>query len=366
MDLVKGAVSDQVMGQLGGLLGTDANKTTSVFESAAGSILGGLIKKGSSEQGAKDIFGQIQQQDDSILDKLGDLIGGDGPGDDFKDQGSGILDMVLGGSQQTSSMTKSIAKALGLDEGIVGKLLVLVAPIVMSVIGKYLKGNAMDAVGLGDLLGQQKSHLASVLPASLSNDLGFGDMLGQVEGAVSNASTAVGEAAGNAGDAANTGGSVLKILLPLAILVAAAMYFGPKLYESISRTGPKVDPSDIARSVGSSGFDMDFASVPGLDALGDTGKALTTGFGEITSGLKGLSDDAGATSLAGKIKEFTGKIDGLGLDKFEGAAKSTTSSLVGKFIEAVKGLLAGKSEGIQSILKPVVDALMEKLSPFGT
>ena len=48
MDLVKGAVSDQVMGQIGGLLGTDAKKTPSLFETAAGSILGGMMKKGST------------------------------------------------------------------------------------------------------------------------------------------------------------------------------------------------------------------------------------------------------------------------------------------------------------------------------
>jgi hypothetical protein len=82
--------------------------------------------------------------------------------------------------------------------------------------------------------------------------------------------------------------------------------------------------------------------------------------------LKDLSDDAGASSIADKIKEFTGSIDGLGLDKLEGAAKTTTSSLVGKFAKAVKALLAGKSEGIQSVLQPVVDALMEKLSPFNS
>ena len=366
MDLVKGAVSDQVMGQLGGLLGTDAKKTPSIFESAAGSILGGLIKKGSSQQGAKDIFGQIEKQDDSILEKLGDLMGGGGPDDDFKERGSGILDMVLGGSQQTKGMAGTIAKALGLDEGIIGKLLVLVAPIVMSVIGKHIKGKAMDAVGLGDLLGQQKSHLANVLPASLSNDLGFGDMLGQAGDAVSSAGKSVSDAASAAGsvasDAASSGGGLLKVLLPLAILVAAAMYFGPKIYESISRTGPKVDPSDISKSIDN--LDLDFASVPGIDALGDAGKTLTTGFGDITSGLKDLNDDAGATTFADKIKDFTGSIDGLGLDKLEGAARTTTASLVGKFVKAVKALLAGKSEGIQSVLQPVVDALMEKLSPF--
>lgn len=40
MAMVKGAVTKQVMGKIGGLLGTDETKTNSAFEAAAGSILG--------------------------------------------------------------------------------------------------------------------------------------------------------------------------------------------------------------------------------------------------------------------------------------------------------------------------------------
>ena len=46
MEMVKGAVSKQIMGQIGGMLGTDESKTSSAFETIAGSILGGLMKKG--------------------------------------------------------------------------------------------------------------------------------------------------------------------------------------------------------------------------------------------------------------------------------------------------------------------------------
>jgi hypothetical protein len=370
MDLVKGAVSDQVMGQIGGLLGTDAKKTPSIFETAAGSILGGLIKKGSTQQGAQDIFGQVEKQDDSILDKLGDLMGGGDGTDELQKQGSGILDMVLGGGQETNGMIQTIAKALGLDEGIIGKLLMMAAPIVMGVIGKHLKAKAMDAVGLGDLLGQQKSHLANVMPASLTNDLGFGDMLGNAGDAVSNASRTVTGAANTAGamagDAAKSGGGLFKVLIPIALLAAAALYFGPMIMDYMSMSGKKIDPSEITAATAEGQMDLDFSSVPGLDSLGDAGKTLSTGFSDITTKLQDLNDEAGATSLVDKLKDFTGQIDGLGLDKFEGAAKNVTSGLISRFITAVKGILADKSEGIQGILKPVVDALLEKLSPFNS
>ena len=375
MDLVKGAVSDQVMGQIGGLLGTDAKKTPSLFETAAGSILGGMMKKGSTAQGAQDIFGAVEKQDDSILDKLGDLMGGGDATDAYEKQGSGILDMVMGGSQQSQGMIGMVAKALGLDKGIVGKLLVMAAPILMGVIGRHVKSKALDAVGLGKLLGEQKSHLSGSMPSSLVSNLGFGEMLGSAKEAVGNVAGAAGDVAGSvtgaagnvagaAGDMASgavkTGGGILKYILGVGVLAIGAMFLVPWIIDMQSRSVPDIDPSEInAKSMVT-----DFAKIPGIDTLGETGVKLSGGFSDIALGLKDVTDEAGATSLAEKITGFTGEIDGIGLDQLEGNALNVRKSMVTKFIEAVQNMLSGKSDGVQGILKPVIDTLMEKLSPF--
>ncbi len=113
---------------------------------------------------------------------------------------------------------------------------------------------------------------------------------------------------------------------------------------------------------------MDFGSIPGFDmgSLGAAGPALTNGFGEISQGFAGLATSGtdGATALAEKITGFTGSIDGMGLDKLEGVGKSSAMGLIGKFVEMVKGLMGGQSEGIQGILQPSVDGLMQKLGPM--
>jgi len=291
--------------------------------------------------------------------------------------------MVMGGSQQSSGMIGMVAKALGLDKGITGKLLMMAAPILMSVIGKHIKSAALDAVGLGKLLGDQKSHLASVMPSSLSSDLGFtglvgkaGDMAGSAVDAVGNvggaalgaASDVGGKAMGAASDAGNAaasaGGSILKYLIPVGLLALAAIWGIPKLID-MQRAQPtegQLDKVSATALPGVSG--MDFSSIPGFDALGETGTKLTGGLKDLTSGLEGVTDEEGAKGFAGKITDFTNSIDGMGLDKLDGVAKTATSTIFGKFIETVKGLLSGKSEGIQGILQPVIDTLMKKLSPF--
>jgi len=121
MDLVKGAVTNQVMGQLGGLLGqNDQQKTSSVFESATASILGGLMKKSESPNGVKEIFEAANGADDSILDRLGDLMGGGDQTVGFEKQGGGILDMVFG--NQRNGIIGMLSSALGFDKTMIGEV----------------------------------------------------------------------------------------------------------------------------------------------------------------------------------------------------------------------------------------------------
>lgn len=445
MDMIKGAVSKQVMGQIGGMLGTDEKKTASVFDNAAGSILGGLIKKSGTPSGSKDIFDMATKQDDGILDKLGDILGNKDATADLQKSGGGVLDGIFG-SQQTG-MVGTIAKALGLEGNVMGTLMKMLAPIVMGVIGRHIKSKAMDAVGLGSFLGEQKSSLG-FMPSSLTDGLGFGNLLGNVgdagkaalggvtgavgnvagaaSGAVGNvagaasgamgnvagaasgamenvagaasgaignvtgaASGAVGAASdfgksavgsagdmgkaalGSAGDAAGkAGGGLAKILIPLGLL--AALAFGAYKVIPMITSGAGDMAKSAANKMGD--LNMKMPEIPGMDlkgiegfdmgSLGVAGPKLAEGFGSITSGFEGLKDEAGATQLAEKITGFTGTIDGLGLDKLDGVAKTSATGLIGKFVETVKGLLGGQSDGIKGILQPAVDGLMAKFKGF--
>ena len=422
MDMVKGAVTKQVMGKIGGLLGTDEAKTNSAFETAAGSILGGLIKKTGNAQGARDIFDLTQKQDTGVLDKLGDLLGGGQATEQYQQQGSGLLEGIFGGEKEQTSMLGTLGKFLGFKGSVMGTLMKLVAPIVMGVIAKHVKAKALDAVGLGSFLGEQKKSLGGFMPASLTSDLGFGNLLGNVTGAagdagkavagaassvggavsgaasnvggaVSGAASSVGGAASSAGrgaanaagDAASAGGGLVKLLLPLLLL--GALIFGAwKLLPML--TGAAGDAANKAGSLVEGAKEgagnlvdgvkggMEGVKIPGLDmgsiegfdmgSLGEAGPKLTEGFGGITSGFADLATtgEDGAKSLAEKITGFTGSIDGMGLDKLEGAGKTSATGLIGMFLDKIKGLMGSQSEGIQGILKPAVDGLMQKLGPM--
>ena len=321
MELIKGAVSQQVMGKLGGALGMEPKKASSAFELAAGAILGGLMKKASTPQGAKAVFDAAKNQDSSILDKLGDLMGSSQASDQFQKLGGGIVDMVLGGSK--SGILAALAKAIGVDQNMISRLLAMVAPIVMSIIGRQMKAKALDATGLGGLLGDQKQTLSKYMPASLTSSLGFGGLLGNASQAVSGAAKGAASSAKQMGNSASKsaneapaqGGGLLKILIPLALLALGGWAVWKFVINKPGAAGvlPAIGQQELKKLPKMPSVELPEFDLGNLDfsGLGEAGTTLKNGFGEITSGLTDLKDEGGANQLVEKITGFTGKLDGL-------------------------------------------------------
>ena len=368
MDMVKKSISDQVMGKIGGMIGmSDPKKTESTFDTAIGSILGGMMKKSSSPEGAKQVYDIASNADPSIMDRLGDILGGGGEQvEAVQKTGGGMLDGLLGGSQ--NSMIQSIAKALGLDKSIIGKLLMFAAPMLMGVIGKHIKSAGMDAVGLTGLLSQQKPHVNAALPSGLTQDLGFGNLfsgagdlgnsaVNATRGATASATNAASSAANATGDAAKTGGGLLSILLPLIILGAIGYFAYQPIMNAINK-----GKEDVGTAVEGSG---EFTGMD-VSALGDAGPKLQNGFSEITTGFKGLSEtgDDGANALATKITDFSGTIGDMGLANLPENAKPVATTMIGKFIETIEGMLDKQNDVIKGILQGPVNTLLETLKPF--
>ena len=376
---------------------SDNKKTSSMLDTAMGSILGGMINKSSSQEGAKQVFDMASKADSGIMDKLGDIlgVGGDQLGAVQK-SGGGMLDGLLGSGGQTS-MIQTIAKALGMDGSIVGKLLTFAAPMLLGSIGKHIKSAGLDALGLSSLLGEQKQHVAAAMPSGLAGNLGFGNLLsgvgdlgksgfnaasnvaGAAAGTVGNVAGAAGDAVGNvtgaagnavgnvagaAGDATKKGMGMLGFLLPLLILGAIG-YFAWTYISGAANDGANAVENSMNDMGDKAAGALDFGDLD-LSPLGDTGTKLQEGFSGITSGFTGLAEtgEDGANALAGKITDFSGSIDNLGLGSLPAAAKPVATTMIGKFIDTIQGMLDGQNALIKGVLQGPVDTLLEKLKPF--
>jgi hypothetical protein len=258
------------------------------------------------------------------------------------------------GNQQTG-LVDTLVRAFGLDKSMVGKLLTLAAPILMSVVGRHVKSKALDMVGLGNMLGAQKQHLGGYLPAGVGDSLGLSNL-------ASSASTSSRPAP--APQASQSGGGSLgKILIPLLLLGALA--FGA--YKLATSVGPQPEIEDVEE------LDIDLGDgavgLGGLDLSGLTGEAgeqlrgLSGQFSDIKTGFENLADADGANALKDKIAGVTGSVGALDLSSFPEVAKTSATTMLGQFAETIRGLIDGvQNETLKGILQPAVDSLLEKLT----
>ena len=151
-------------GMLGGLLGDQATDpdTAAKTEKAASlgleAMLGGLARNAESKRGARSIAKALEKHDGSVLD---DIPGALGSANNAAD-GEKIVGHVFGDNKE--QVVQSLASQSGLDLGSVAKLLPMLAPLVMGMVGKKnggggagglagMLGGASGGIDLGDLVG---------------------------------------------------------------------------------------------------------------------------------------------------------------------------------------------------------------------
>jgi hypothetical protein len=159
-----------LMGQLGGggieqigrSVGLDSGDVSKVLAGAMPAILAGLTRNTSSNAGAAGLLDALDRNHDgSILDDVMGYLGGGG---DLAD-GDGILGHVLG--SRRSTVEKAISTSSGVDMASVGKILAMVAPLLMGALGKAQRTQGLDASGLAAVLGQQHKAVREASPSAV-------------------------------------------------------------------------------------------------------------------------------------------------------------------------------------------------------
>ncbi len=187
---------DELMAQLQGAplqqmaqqLGTSPAQTQDALGAALPMLLGALGRNATQPQGAMDLFGALQRNHSGGPDLgglLGSLLGGGAGGGDGQQDGAAILGHIFGGNQQRAEAGLGQATGLGPHAG---QLLQMLAPIVMAFLAQRMQSGGMDADGLGQVLGQERTRvqqqgglggglLGSLLDQDGDGQVGLGDLL---------------------------------------------------------------------------------------------------------------------------------------------------------------------------------------------
>lgn len=137
------------------MLGADEGSVGTAIQAALPVLIGALANNASQADGAQALDTALTNDHDGSI--LGDLIGflggaSSGPG-------AGILGHIFGGQKET--VEEGISQHSGLDLATVGKLLIMLAPIVMGALGKTKREQGLDASGVADLLNNEHQANAS-------------------------------------------------------------------------------------------------------------------------------------------------------------------------------------------------------------
>jgi hypothetical protein len=141
-------------GQISQRIGADEDRTRVAVQSAIPALMAAL----SGEADEPGLRTAIQQDHDgSIIDQLSEYLDGSAQLSPRTTNGAGILDHVLGDRQ--GEMAQALSAKSGLDMGTIMKLLPLLAPILMGMLGKKSSssgGGGFSLDDLGSILGGEK------------------------------------------------------------------------------------------------------------------------------------------------------------------------------------------------------------------
>lgn len=175
-EIVQKLPVDQIAQQLG----VDPDKAREAIGLAVPAIVGGMQANAQDPGGEKSLAEALGQHDDDLAD--GVLDGNDSIDRVDTDDGDKIVGHIFG--ENRDQVVNQLSGASGLGGGLMGKLLPMLAPLVMSYIAKRLLGGggggnvAAQSGGMGSILGQ----ILGGSGRGGSHGGGLADVLGQVLG----------------------------------------------------------------------------------------------------------------------------------------------------------------------------------------
>lgn len=173
LDVISQGLGGDFASTAGSLLGESPAGARSALDAALPALLGGLIKKGSTAQGAAGVLDLIKASgvEPPALGQIASALGSGGLAR-YADAGAGILPALFG--DKVGALSSAIAGPAGIRPGSVTSLVSVAAPFVLGLLKGQAAQGGLGASGLQGLLLAQKDTVASRLPEYVTRSLGWG------------------------------------------------------------------------------------------------------------------------------------------------------------------------------------------------
>ena len=277
-EATKGLISNDLINKAGAFFGESETGTSKTVSAILPVILGGLVDKTSTADGANTIaHAATEQHQIGTLDSPGNFF--EVNNEDLLNKGTGLINTIFG--SKASGLTGVLSNFSGIKTSSASSLLSMIAPVVLAFLGKHASTNNLDATGLAGMLNNQKDNISNAIPAGLNLSGILGNVVVPAAKPVANPTL---EQAENIEEE----GKGLKLLLPLLLLVlvaAAAWYLAGNHSEPVVKTAMAADSTENVKVSAT-------ASAGHVDTSGnyiyDLGKMITidlpNGAGKLTVG----------------------------------------------------------------------------------
>lgn len=155
------------------MTGESESSTYQALHVATPTVLQGLANMASSSEGASNLANMIRDGGYAgLTENPMSLFRGGTATNYLLSAGQRNLGKIFGSN--ASSVTDVVAKSSGVSASSAGKLMGLITPLTLGVLGKRISTETSGPAGLTELLSRQRDEIGAAAPAGLSRILGFG------------------------------------------------------------------------------------------------------------------------------------------------------------------------------------------------
>ena len=160
LDTTQSFLTPDFINKFSRALGQPAEKVQNGLRSVIPTFLMGLVNKGSSEEGAETIVNLAQKDgvDSLPMETLNDTH--------YLVKGEDALRGIFG--SDLKSVASNLGNSTGLGSGHITKMMGMMAPILMGVLGRKIKNENLNANGMMKFLGEQRKVLTGFIPSGVT------------------------------------------------------------------------------------------------------------------------------------------------------------------------------------------------------
>ena len=164
---VKGYLTPDVVRSASSMTGESETATRQAMHGGVSSIFAGLANLAATPEGASTL-GNLSREPayGSLLNNISSAFGGGGATTSLMSAGQGLLGKIFG--DRSGSVNEAVARSSGVSTSSAGKIMSMLAPLTMGVLGKQVLARGLSNTGLANMLLDQKDEIAAAAPEGVS------------------------------------------------------------------------------------------------------------------------------------------------------------------------------------------------------